>query len=144
MSVVRVCVSIRLPLSFAGRSAHVASVRRERLPQREGLLGFHFPTFWPFGLSFSCHFGLLGVHFPVISAFWTFISFHFGFLGLHFLDFGLLGFHFLSIWACRHSFPSIFACWAYIFFILAFGLPFWPFEALILACLSCVCRAWCL
>ena len=38
-----------------------------------GLLGLHFLSFWPFGLSF-----------PFILAFWAFISFHFGFLGLHF------------------------------------------------------------
>ena len=41
----------------------------ERLPQREGFLGFHFPTFWPFGLLFSCHFSLLDIH---VLSFWLF------------------------------------------------------------------------
>ena len=41
-----------------------------------GLLGLHFLSFWPFGLSF-----------PFILAFWAFISFHFVLLAIHFLSF---------------------------------------------------------
>ena len=67
-----------------------------------GLLGFHFLSFWPFGLSF-----------PFILAFWAFISFYFGLLGLHFLSF----------WPFGPSFPFILAFWAFISF--HFALHFW-------------------
>ena len=53
-----------------------------------GLLGLHFLSFWPFGLSF-----------PFILALWAFISFHFGLVGLHFLAF----------WPFVLSFPCILA-----------------------------------
>ena len=56
-------------------------------------------NFWPFEL-FSFHFGLLGLHFPsfwpfeplfpFVFALWAFISLHFGLVGIHlsFLPFG--------------------------------------------------------
>ena len=53
------------------------------------LLGFHFRSFWPFGLLF-----------PFILAFWAFISIHFGLLGFMSFHFGLLGLHFLSSLVC--------------------------------------------
>ena len=55
-----------------------------------GLLGLHFLSFWPFGLSFSS-FWPFGPSFPFILAFWAFISFHFGLL--HF------GLAVASLWA---------------------------------------------
>ena len=78
-----------------------------------GLLGFHFLSFWPCGLSF-----------PFILAFWSFISFHFGLLGLHFVTF----------WPFGASFPFLFTAFISLHFGLL-GLHFgflpsiWPFEA---------------
>ena len=79
----------------------------KRSSKLRGLLGLHFFSFWPFGLSF-----------PFILAFWAFISFHFSLLGLHFLSF----------WPFGPSFPFILAFWDFIsFYFGLLGLHFLSF-----------------
>ena len=105
-----------------------------------GLLGFHFLSFWRFGLSFP-FIGLLGLHllsfwpfgpsFLFILAFWAFICFHFGLLGFIAFHFGLLGLYFLPFWPLKRSKRHLTRIWPKIaIFLFQFPLNFaiFPFQ----------------